>query len=48
MSSSKSDLSSAVEAFCQDLSGFARTFDGIAALRRELDHKPQAEGASHV
>ena len=44
MSGSKGELSSAVEAFCRDLTGFARTFDGIAALRRELDYKPQAEG----
>jgi hypothetical protein len=43
-SSSKGELSTAVEAFCRDLSGFARTFDSIVALRRELDHRPHAEG----
>jgi hypothetical protein len=43
-----SELSRAVSAFARDLSGFARTFDGIVSLRRELDHKPHAEGARRV
>jgi hypothetical protein len=42
--SRRSELSGAVDAFVRDLSRFARTFDGIVALRRELDHKPHAEG----